>query len=148
MNINKQKLIWKRIIFYILSFTWGGIMSLIGLIVIGICAIFKRVHVYHGRLYAEVGQDWGGLELGCFFVIGKNCHSCCAHEAGHGLQNIFWGPLMPFVICIPSAIRYWYREIIYRTNKTKFLQLPPYDSVWFESQATRLGKELIVTDKI
>lgn len=44
---------------------------------------------------------------------------------------------MPFVVCIPSAARYWYREYIYRTNYEKYRQLPPYDAAWFEGQATK-----------
>ena len=57
-----------------------------------------------------------------------------------------WGILMPFVISIPSAIRYWYREIIYRTNRTKYSKLPPYDSIWFEGQATSLGINYYYTE--
>ena len=51
---------------------------------------------------------WGGLELGCFFICSEGpTEHLLAHEAGHGLQNCLWGPLFPFVIMIPSAIRYW-----------------------------------------
>jgi hypothetical protein len=42
-----------------------------------------------------------------------------AHECGHGLQNCIWGPLFPFVIAIPSAVRYWYREFLHKHNKAK-----------------------------
>ena len=44
---------------------------------------------------------------------------------------------MPFVICIPSAARYWYREYLWHFNKEKYRKLPPYDSIWFEGQATK-----------
>ncbi len=139
-------LTFKRILFYIASFTWGAIMSIIGLIVMIIP--FGHYHVFHGRLYKTIGKNWGGLELGCFFLCGENCQydNLLGHECGHGLQNIIWGPLMPFVICIPSAIRYWYRELKY-TRKGKF---PPtlYDDIWFEGQATAWGKKYIITDKI
>lgn len=43
---------------------------------------------------------------------------------------------MPFVIAIPSMIRYWYREIIWRKDRQKYYQLPKYDAIWFEGQAT------------
>lgn len=36
---------------------------------------------------------------------------------------------MPFVICIPSAIRYWYREFISHFNREKFNKLPEYDAI-------------------
>ena len=93
-------------------------MSVIGLFAILFSLFFKRVHVYHGRLYAVWGKGWGGVELGCFFVCSKSCgESTFAHECGHGLQNCIWGPLFPFVIGFPSMIRYWLRT--FKTPKTK-----------------------------
>ncbi len=141
-------MIWRRILFYFLSFTWGFIMSFIGLIVIGILACFRRVYTFHGRLYGTVGNNWGGLELGCFFICGKNCRTLylCAHESGHGIQNIIWGPLGIFVIFIPSCIRYWYREIKY--NRKGLIPPTGYDDIWFEGQATRWGFNFVVADKI
>ena len=120
-------------------------MSLIGLIVMIIP--FGKYHTFHGRWYKTVGKDWGGLDLGCFFLCGENCQyeQLLGHEAGHGLQNIIWGPLFPFVIAIPSAIRYWYYEYQWRKGN----QLPEdwYDSAWFEGQATRWGRKYIVSNK-
>ena len=60
------KLILKRIVFYVLSFTWGIIISLIGLFPIAVLACMKRVHVFHGRLYGVVGKNWGGVNFGWF----------------------------------------------------------------------------------
>ena len=44
-----MKLIFKRVLFYIASFTWGIVMSLIG----GIVMIlpFGKLHTFHGRIY-------------------------------------------------------------------------------------------------
>ena len=142
---NKQSLIMKRVIFYILSFTWGIIMSFIGLIVMIIP--FGHYHTYHGRLYKTVSKGWGGVSLGCFFLCGEDCQyeELMCHECGHGLQNIIWGPLFPFVIAIPSAIRYWYYEI--QTKKGKTFSDDWYDSAWFEGQATRWGIEYIISNK-
>ena len=52
---------------------------------------------------------------------------------------------MPFVVCIPSAVRYWYREFKYHRKKLT----PPtkYDDIWFEGQATKWGSEYILTNK-
>lgn len=144
-------LIFKRILFYILSFTWGFIMSFIGLWPILVLACMKRVHVFHGRLYGVIGKDWGGVELGCFFLVSKSCENddhVRAHECGHGLQNIIFGPFMPFIVCIPSAVRYWYREIIWRKDRERYWTLPDYDAIWFEGWATKLGKQYILTDRI
>ena len=59
------------------------------------------------------------------------------HEHGHAVQNAVYGVLMPFIVCIPSATRYWCR----RTKDPS--TLPPYDSVWFERQATEWGSKYI-----
>ena len=144
-----MKLIFKRILFYIISFTWGGIMTAIGLVVLLVTLPFGKFGIYHGRIYKRIGKNWGGLELGCFFLCDKTAgEHTIAHECGHGLQNCLWGPLMPFVICIPSAIRYWYREFVWRFNKEKFNKLPDYDAIWFEGQATKWGKKYVSTDLI
>ena len=105
--MNKNLLL-KRILFYVVSFTWGGLMSIIGAIVTLILLPFGKQGIYHGRVYTAIGENWGGLEFGCFFICCNNySEQLLAHEAGHGLQNCLWGPLFPFVIMIPSAIRYW-----------------------------------------
>ena len=144
-----MKLILKRILFYIISFTWGGIMTAIGLVVLLVTLPFGKFGIYHGRIYKRIGKNWGGVELGCFFLCDNSADEyILAHESGHGLQNCLWGPLMPFVICIPSAIRYWYREFIWHFNKEKFNKLPDYDAIWFEGQATKWGKKYVTTDKI
>ena len=45
---------------------------------------------------------------------------------------------MPFVVSIPSAIRYWYQELKY---ERKGLTCPvEYDAVWFEDAATQCGR--------
>ncbi len=53
---------------------------------------------------------------------------------------------MPFVVGIPSMIRYWYRELKYNRKG----KVPPtsYDSIWFEGQATRIGVNYILTDRL
>ena len=62
------------------------------------------------------------------------------HEFGHSLQNCLWGPLFPFVIAIPSATRYWYRDI---SAKKGNKPTTDYDAVWFEGQATEWGNKYI-----
>ena len=83
-----MKLFLKRTLFYILSFTWGGLMSIIGLLVLLLTLPFGKMYIYHGRIYKRIGKGWGGLELGCFFLCSENSSEhTLAHEAGHGLQN-------------------------------------------------------------
>lgn len=132
----------KKALFYILSFTWGLPMTLIGLVVSLVLVIAGYKPKKHGWCYYfEVGKGWGGLELGAIFLTSKSAQeSTRNHEHGHALQNCIWGPLFPFVIAIPSAIRYWYRNIRTRMgleNKT------PYSSIWFEHQADVFGDKCV-----
>lgn len=132
----------KIFMFYFLSFTWGLPFTLFGLNV----ALILRVLGHRSKKFAlvrffEIGEDWGGFELGLFFVANQNStFRLRCHEFGHAIQNCMFGPLTPFIICIPSTIRYWYRELHYyrRGKKPK----TNYDDIWFEGQATRLGMSI------
>lgn len=108
-NIAKRNLY--LFFFYLLSLTWGIIMSAIGLVAMLVLAPFGKVKFGRGRFYAVVGKNWGGLELGCFYIICESCQldrRIVAHEGfGHSMQNCILGPLFPFVVAIPSATRYW-----------------------------------------
>ena len=122
-NIQKRNLY--LFFFYLLSWTWGIIPSFFGGLVMLVLAPFGKVKFDRGRFYAVVGKNWGGLELGCFYVICKDCEldrRMIAHEGfGHSIQNCILGPLFPFVVAAPSAARYW---VIYHSkyeNKKKFV---------------------------
>jgi hypothetical protein len=106
----------------------------------------KRPKRFGYCYHVEIGKGWGGLELGVVFLTSANpsFHTKC-HEHGHALQNCYFGPLMPFIVCIPSAARYWYREIRRRIGKPCKTD---YDSIWFEGQATEWGFDLIYTNTI
>lgn len=134
-----------KFVFYFFSFTWGLPLTLIGcLVAIGLLIAGRKPQKWGHCYYFEVGENWGGLEFGVFFLVNKNASSSLkSHELGHGVQNCMFGPLMLFIVCIPSAIRYWYREHLVRSGKKKYSELPDYDSVWFESQASALGTEFI-----
>ena len=127
--------------FYLLSFSWGLPMTLIGCLVALVLLIAGYKPKRFGWCwYFEIAGDYG-LELGVFFLAGKNTsHELKCHEFGHGIQNCYFGFLMPFVVCIPSAARYWYREYLQRVRGVKHSELPDYDSGWFEGQATRIGE--------
>ena len=108
-------------LFYILSVTWGCIMTAIGAIVALVLLILGyRPKKWNYCYYFEVGENWGGIELGMFFITDKSSSIRTKnHEHGHGIQNCYLGVFMPFVVCIPSAARYWLRE--FKTQKTKRL---------------------------
>ena len=113
-------------------------MTVIGLVVsIVLLTLGYRPKKFGWTYYFEVGENWGGVELGLVFVCCKNASMHTKmHEFGHTIQNCYFGPLMPFIVSIPSAARYWYRE--WQRHKG-IKDLPPYDSIWFEGQATTIG---------
>lgn len=116
----------------------GWILYYIGIIIYKILILlkFQPKSFYNICPYFEIGENWGGLELGWFFICGKNStEKLKCHELGHGIQNAAVGGFTMVALCIASAARYWYR-IIFKVNT-------PYDSWWFESQATELGKKYL-----
>lgn len=129
-------------LYYLLACTWGILMTLLGLIItlILLCC-GRKPHKYHGIYYFEVFKNWGGFEMGLMFVRDTTSYSSInKHELGHTYQNCILGPLFPFLVAIPSAIRYWYRELSHNVVK-------PYDAIWFEGCATDLGETIMKTKR-
>lgn len=129
-----------KTLFWTLSWTWGIIVTLIGSLIFTVLTSlgykpFRNIYGYA----IEIGEGWGGLEMGPFCLVSKNpSQHTLNHEFGHGVQNCFFGPFMLF-ISLASAVRYWYREYQIRVLKKSYKDLPDYDSIWFEGDATRLG---------
>lgn len=124
--------------FYALSFTWGLPMNIIGSVVaLAMILTGHKPHRWGHSVYFEIGENWGGCNFGMFFLIRKNADTYLKnHEYGHGIQNCYFGFLMPFLVTIPSIIRYWYHA--YKESKGVH-GLPDYYSIWFERQASELG---------
>lgn len=134
-----------KFLFYFLSFTWGLLMTLIGCTAALVLIIMGYKPKKWGYCYYfEVGQNWGGVELGIFFITSKNPTTHTKnHEHGHAIQNCWFGMLMPFIVSIPSAARYWYRYYLVHRKQKDWTELPEYNSIWFEGMATSLGNNFI-----
>lgn len=134
MKINKP-------LYYILNVTWGLPLTLVGaLVALGLLITGHKPKRHGGCLYFNVGNWWGGVNLGLIFLTDKvDAESVKNHEYGHSLQNAAFGPLMIPLIAIPSAIRYW----IQRYRQANGLKRVDYDAIWFEGQATYLGNNTI-----
>lgn len=133
-------------IWWILSLTWGLPITLLGLIttVVLLCCGKKPYRNIYGWAFI-VGENWGGFNLGPLTVTSKESATrhTLYHEFGHSVQNCYFGPLMPFLVAIPSCIRYWYRELLVRSGRKEYWQLRPYDEAWFEGTATSIGYRYI-----
>lgn len=118
-----------------LSLTWGILGLLIGLIEMLIVLILpkkKKFGNFNGFPYVMFGDNWGGLSGMLWFFVADGMGDewtkhVKEHECGHCFQNAILGPFMPFLVMIPSVIRYW--------MKTK----KPYDSAWWEGTASDIG---------
>ena len=130
------------LLFYLIQLTWGCLYNIFGLVVfIFMILTGHKPHRFGPNFYFVCKKLEGfGFEAGICFVIGRDCEEdeyIITHEAGHGIQNMLFGPLFPFIVAIPSMIRYWYRELKYykkgREPKTD------YDDIWFEHQASNWG---------
>lgn len=129
--------------FYLLSFTWGLPMTLAGLAVAcGMLLTGHRIHRFGPCFYFERGKNWGGMTWGFVIVVCEGAGAgLLAHELGHAMQNCRFGPFMPFLVGIPSSLRYHARRIF--TRMTGREPRRPYDAAWFEGQATAVGREYV-----
>lgn len=128
-------------IFYLIQFTWGILLNIFGLLMALFMLItFHKPHRLGTSFYFVCKKLKGfGIEGGVFVVLGADCDGdeIILHELGHGIQNFWFGPVFPFIVGIPSIIRYWYREIKYYRKGLE--PKTDYDAVWFEGTATKWG---------
>jgi hypothetical protein len=145
--MNKFTIVLSYIVFYLIQLTWGLLHNLIGVgLAIWMLVTGHKPHRCGPYIYFVEPKLAGSVDGGIIYVTcTENAHTNL-HEMGHGLQNMCWGPLMVFVIVIPSFTRFWYREWYW---KYKYPQtgkaLPAYDSIWFEGQATKWGTKMWAT---
>lgn len=129
--------------FYLLSLTWGLPMNLAGGLAAAAMLISgHKMHRFGPCFYFEHGKGWGGMDWGMFIVINRGAgERLLSHELGHAMQNCRFGFFMPFLVGLPSSLRYWSRRLFARM--TGRLPRKPYDSIWYEAQASRVGAEYI-----
>lgn len=146
--MKKENMFW----FYFLSFTWGILFTMIGLITLVLIWVFlhplvKEYKRVAGRIAIVFkGNLPGGMNLGLVYIIDEsqvNSYRLHTHEIGHSIQNARFGPLFIPVIAIPSLIRASLWDRISRKERAKTGKYPDYDRIWFEGQATRLGEKYV-----
>lgn len=122
--------------YYLLSLTWGLPLTMVG----GVVGMILRLCGIHPARFGfclcfEIGRKWGGLNLGLVILCQRGASDALRrHEHGHAIQNCYFGPLI-IPLVFGSAARYHYYNRMEKMGNT----LPPYDSWWFEGQATALG---------
>lgn len=134
----------KKVGFYIVSFTWGIIPTIIGfMLALALWVSGHKSSMWNYVVCFRVGKNWGGLSLGPFvFTDDRPTYHMLQHEHGHSIQNLMLGPLWVLIVGTPSMCRYLYREqILYRINKKAYSELPYYEDIFFERWATKLGEK-------
>lgn len=142
----------------ILNIIWGLPLNIIGFIVFLVLSPFTQKARFKGSVICMFKKPtfapaWGGFNLGFFIFLpysyritmykgnleigSRAIMSIISHEYGHFIQNAMWGPLMMFVVSIPSVIRFWYLDRKY--YKRGLVPINSYDNIWFERTATSLG---------
>lgn len=117
-----MKKILSYLIYWLIQCTWGLLMTSIGAVAALVLLVTGHKPKALGpAVYFEIGESWGGINLGPFFICSKDaCDLTKKHEFGHSIQNMIWGPLMPFIIGIPSLIRSMLRRESNRLKKSLF----------------------------
>ena len=127
---------WRRIVFYLLQFTWGLPVNLAGLLVFLLCRRRFCSEWFCNSLVTCLPGDRGGLSLGIFiFLSTRDVRRLRVHEYGHTVQCLFLGPLYWIVVMIPSAV--WYHLFAGYRKKRGI----PYDALYCERWATAWGKK-------
>ncbi len=130
-----------RFVFTFLSLTWGLPMTVAG----AVAALFLLVTGHRPKRFGycvlfELKKLGFGLSLGLFIIAPQNDLRAAAHEHGHSVQNIYFGPFMPLSVGVPSLIRYHFRRIKMKITKRPCRRV--YDGVWFERSATESGLDM------
>lgn len=125
--------------YWILSLTWGVLMSIVSLFVFfgSLMVGLKPIRYYcgiHFRPKTNWGVSFGWCQLSC-------CPSIDAHEFGHSLQNCLYGPFWIILVGLPSCIRYqiWDWQIRHGRRSSGDWGAK-YESAWYEHQATVWGQ--------
>lgn len=129
-----------RFMFYLVQFTWGLPVNLIGGAVFIILRIFKkyRYEKFKNAFITYIPWNQGGLSLGLFIFIadGKSegwTKNIRIHEYGHTIQCLLLGPFYWLVVALPSAVWCQFFESYRKKNGVSYYKL------YCESWANRWG---------
>lgn len=126
---------WPRAVFYLLQFTWGLPVNMVGLLVFLCCRRCPRER-FCNSVVTLLPEGRGGLSLGIFlFLGGREDPALRVHEYGHTIQCLFLGPLYWVAVALPSAV--WFHFF----NGYRRRRRVPYDALYCERWATAWGRK-------
>lgn len=135
-------------LYYLIQFTWGlntNILGFIGFIICKFIFNWEITKYYNNIIISPKNKKINaGLSLGIFLFIDKDADEFLKqHEYGHSIQNLIFGEFFLLLIGIPSLIRCWYYNLIINKLKLYTKEKYNYYSIWFERDASTLGKRAI-----
>ena len=131
----------KQFLYILCQWTWGLPQNLVG----GALYLWYRLHgCPHFRYQGAFGVVWtrkaGSMSMGSFLFMHPSWdpenRDLLAHEYGHTIQSLFFGPLYLLTVGLPSIV--WAGSPAMRVLRRE--RKISYDSVYPEKQATSLGR--------
>lgn len=130
----------KRLLYVLCQWTWGLPQNLVGL---GFFLFYRLRGCPHFSYQGAVVTIWtnptGSMSMGRYLFLEPSWtpkdHDLLAHEYGHTIQSLFFGPLYLLTVGLPSVL--WAGLPCFRNMRRKGRS---YYSVYPEKGATRLGE--------
>lgn len=130
----------KRLLYVLCQWTWGLPQNLVGL---GFFLFYRLRGCPHFSYQGAVVTIWtnhtGSMSMGRYLFLEPSWtpkdHDLLAHEYGHTIQSLFFGPLYLLTVGLPSVL--WAGLPCFRNMRRKGRS---YYSVYPEKGATRLGQ--------
>ena len=139
-------------LFYLVQFTWGLPVNLVGGIAFLICKLKGRRHQKFGYSYITfLPWNAGGLSMGIFIFAKENhpkpewTYNTRIHEYGHTWQCLLLGPLYYIVIAIPSVI--WCNVFGKYREKHNISYYKLYCEAWANRWGQKATKMKMTVDK-
>ncbi len=140
----------KRFLFYLVQWTWGFSVNIVGAIAFLICTKIKGYRWQHFGYAKIVYLPWnaGGLSMGTYIFMKdhhkdkKWTHDTRIHEYGHTWQCLLLGPLYYIVVALPSVI--WCNCFASYRKKNNV----PYGKLYCEAWANAWGQKFSKMEQI
>ena len=116
-----------KFLFYLVQFTWGLPVNLIGGIVYLIYYKKCRHEKFCNSYITYLPKNWGGSSTGMFIFMCEHdekwTYNTRIHEYGHTIQCLLLGPFYWLVIGLPSAVWCNFFENYRKKNNVSYYKL-------------------------
>lgn len=141
------------ILFYLVQWTWGLPVNLVGGIAYLICTrvLHRRRQKFGYANIVFLPWNSGGLSMGLFIFMKDNhksekwTYNTRIHEYGHTWQCLLLGPLYYIVIALPSAVWCNFFEGYRKKNNVSYYKL--YCEGWANAWGQKFSKMKMVDVK-